>query len=150
MKIRFILLPLIILTSLNCLGQLNPATKCELLDSLINSKEVSSWFKEINRYNDSVIYFLDPQNAFSSCQITKWKGISVQFLNKGELIDSIKKYEFNFVIKNRFNYYQIREITFKSETTLYLHRGYDNLISHAKIIKRKNHYHLGKIESGVI
>ena len=151
MRIKYFIATVIyLITTFNLFGQIESASKCEILSYLINSKEVDSWFKQFNKFGDSTIVFLDPNNLFDTCKISKWKGVQIRFASKGELIDSVSKYDFHFVIKNRFNYYLIREIKVNSETTLYFHRGYDNLVSYAKIKKRKNRYYLEKIINSVI
>jgi hypothetical protein len=66
------------------------------------------------------------------------------------MIDSLKRYELYYIVKNRPRYYQIREDKVGKKQILTIHRGYDNLISQATIRRIKNRYYLGKIKSGVI
>jgi hypothetical protein len=125
-------------------------SKCQMLDSFINSKEVFTWIREIETNKDSTLVFLDPNNLLSPCKLTTWRNYKVELVNSGQMIDSLKRYEFHYIVKKRPRYYQIRQDRVGKEQILTLHRGYDNLISQATISRGKKRYYLGKIKSSVL
>ena len=149
MKFSIFLISLIFLISINTSSQSVFKTKCEAVKFLINSNEVSSWFRNFAKPSDSLVYFLDPNNLLDSCTISTWKNYPVQIINKGELIDSLKVLDFHFMVKRRFNFYQLRESSKNNEIIILFHRGYDNLSTNIRLTKKKNRYSLKEISSGV-
>jgi len=139
----------LVLLSVSTFGQIGFNNKCEALNSFINSKNVLNWFGKSTNSPDSTLYFLDPDNKFSNCSINLWQGCHAIVINSGPLIDSLKKYDFNFLIKKRFNYYQLREYNDGKDIMLLFHRGIDNVSSSVKLKIRKGKYYLTKVESGV-
>ena len=138
-----------LLFSIKTYGQTGFTDKCQALKYFLNSKEVDSWFKKPISFQDSTVYFLDPDSLLISCDLKSWMNCTVVIINSGEIIDSLKNYDFHYLINKRFNYYQLRESHIKDQTTLVFHRGHDNLSSSVQIKKKKKKYFLSGINSGV-
>jgi hypothetical protein len=116
----------------------------------INSQEVISGFKYCRKPDTGFLVILDPDSLLIRLNPTTWFGHMISIINSGELIDSINRFDPNYVIKNRNNYFILRTAESPYGTELFIHAPYTNLYSLAVIKKKKKIYQLGKIECGVI
>ena len=153
MKKHFFLLISCITVFAYCNGQkLKSYTKCGAIIQFLNSQDVTDWFnrfKSVKTESDSLI-ILDLDHEMSECRIDKWRGFPISIVNKGELFDSVKRYNWNNVIGLRRNIYvfSIYKVNDKPISFLILN-GTTNLFSRMMIKEKKKRFCLGKIENSV-
>ena len=149
-KLLLLFLALAQLPLLSIGQQIKTTSKDSIVISFINSKEVIDGFKFCHKPDTGILIFLDPNKLLRKELIARWWGHPVEIITEGELIDSIKNFNPNYVIKNRNNYFIVKEVQSETGVRLYIHAPYTNLICYASIKKIKKKYYLGKIGSGVI
>lgn len=130
-------------------GQKKSYTKCEAIIEFLNSKEVIDWFKRLKTDSDSLI-IVDYNNEMSKCSIDKWQNFPISIVNSGELVDSVKRYTWNYVIGLRRNIYVFSIYNVNdSPTSFLILNGTTNLFSRIEIKEKRNRFCLGKIENSV-
>ena len=125
-------------------------SKCDAISTFLNSKDVISGFKFPYLNKDSLLIILDLFNELSECYITKWRGFPVSIINKGPLIDSLKKFNWHYVIKHRTNMYvfashQVGDIG----RSITIQNGSSNVGCSIQIREKNKRFYLGKIKSYV-
>ena len=151
MKKRITLFFLTFTLSQNIFSQtIKSNNKDSLILLFINSKEVLDGFKHCHKPDTGILIFLDPDSLLTNINVSSWWRHSIIVITKGELIDSIKRFDANYVIKNRNNYFVLRERKSVGEDYLLIHFPYNNLFTQAIIKKIKKTYVISNIKSGVM
>lgn len=138
--------------SINSFSQVYRSTsKDSIVLSFMNSKEVmENEFKHLNKFDTEIFIILDPDKLLVNVNITNWFGHPIQIINKGNLIDSLQNFDAHYLLKNRKNYFVIRQVKLKSSVTLFIHHPYDNLLNSAEVKRKNKIYFIERIESAVI
>ena len=115
------------------------------------SKDVSEkGFKHCSKPDTGVLVILDPNQLLANSDIKSWFGHPLEIISKGTLIDSLQFFDAHYLLKNRRNYFVLRESKSKNGAKLYIHHPYDNLLSYARLRRLNSVYILEQIQSGVI
>jgi hypothetical protein len=117
----------------------------------LNSKDViEKGFKHCTKPDTGVLIILDPNQLLANIDIKVWFGHPVEIISKGTIIDSLQFFDAHYLLKNRNNYFVLRESKSKNGAKLYIHHPYNNLLSYARLRRLNSFYILEQIHSGVI
>lgn len=125
-------------------------SKCEIMSAFINSDSVINFFDLDNKYSGTTLILVDIFNAFEKCSIDKWGNNKLIILNKGPLVDSLKRMDVYYVLKKRCGYFVFLESKPGMDDDFSIIEGCSNYICSVKNIKRKKLIYLGKIKKGVL
>jgi hypothetical protein len=116
----------------------------------INSKEViEGAFKHCHKPDTGILIILDVNNLLANCNIRELFGHPVQIVNRGKLMDSLRRFDAHFLLSGRSNYFVLREGKSSNEVKLFIHHPYDNLLCYGFLKKKKTGYYIIKFEIGV-
>jgi hypothetical protein len=125
-------------------------SKCEIMSAFINSDSVINFFDLDNKYSGTTLILVDIFNAFEKCSIDKWGNNKLIILNKGPLVDSLKRMDVYYVLKKRCGYFVFLESKPGKDDDFSIIEGCSNYICSVKNIKQKKLIYLGKIKKGVL
>ena len=124
---------------------------CEIISEFMNSQKVANSFRSTARFHDSTLIIVDPDTILNRCKLVKWRGYLVALISNGEIADSSREFDANYLFKNRCEYYILNYKKINASTYyIQIRHGCTNHISSATIWKKKNKYFLGDIENGVL
>ncbi len=124
--------------------------KDSIIHLFITSQKVVDRFNHCNVAPTGVLLILDPDNLLGKANFSTWLGHDLKIVNTGPIIDSIKKYEPYFVLKNQNNVFILREYNFNKQKSLRIHFPYNNIVVEARLKNIKGTFYLDKFESAVL
>lgn len=120
------------------------------LTEFMHSKKVINHFTNQSHQQDSLLVLIDLKNVFKGDTLNTWKGYKITILKDGPLVDSLKLFDANYLLKGRCNYYVLMSRKEGKETTVIaLRHACTNEVSSVKITERNRMFYLGKIENSV-
>lgn len=67
--------------------------------------KVANAFRSTARFHDSTLIIVDPDTILNRCKLVKWRGYLVALISNGEIADSSREFDANYLFKNRCEYY---------------------------------------------
>jgi hypothetical protein len=123
----------------------------QAIAKFINNKKVIDWFsREYSHSNDSLLVIADLWNVLNGHSINTWRGIKTKVLKEGELIDSLKTFDANYLVGRRCNIYVLLSRKENDKSTIVtLQHACTNIVSTVTITEKNRKFYLSKIENAV-
>ena len=149
--IKIILLSTLCTFYLNSKSQVSKGySKCEAMHRFLNSPIVDSNFN--NSYLKKVDSFIliDLDSSLTKCPILHWRNKPVSIVTSGTLFDSVKRFNFYYVVNGRNNIYRFATSDNDGlDGHFFIQCGRNNVLSTGYFGIKKGRYFTNRIENGV-